>query len=151
MYVITNNSSFNAIFILLGTVGVLLLWVLVNWAVCILFEGKGRLKEIYYVSCYCLMPQIIYSILFLILSHLVIPSHSSLFSILSTICNISTAVLILISMTVVHEFDFFKSIGTAVATIIGMGVAAFVIFIVLMLGQDFVGFIIGIFREVLLR
>lgn len=151
MYVGVEREEFNILFSILGSVGVLLLWVIVNWAVCILLEGKGRLKEIYCVSAYCMLPQIISSLLFIALSHIVVASSFSSLAVLSGIFTIYTVILLLVAMTVVHEFDFFRSMGTAVLTVCGMMLAAFLIFICFMLVQDLIGFVVGIVREAALR
>ena len=151
MYVIVNTDSFNALFTLFGTVGVLLLWVLVNWVVCMLADGKGTLKDVYCASCYCLIPKIIYSILFLLLSHFTIATSNSAFTILANVFNIILVVLLLLSMTVIQDYSFFKAIGMAVVTVIGMAIGTFIIFVILTLGQDFISFIVGLVKEVVLR
>lgn len=151
MYGSVSVNSFNAIFTLIGSVGLVFLWVITNWLICVLFEGKGHLKEIYCSTCYSLMPLIIYNILYLILSHVSIPSDNSGFGILSLIFKIFMIVLILLSVTVIHDFDFFKSIGTSILSIIGMCIVGFVIFLILTLFQDLLAFVLGIFNEVSLR
>lgn len=151
MFGVVNTSSFNALFTLIGTVGVMLLWVVINWVVCMLGEGKGTLREVYCTACYCLIPKIIYYVLYLIFSHTVIATTNTAFGILSTVCTGLMIILLLLSMTVVQEYTFFKAMGMAVVTVLGMAVGAFVIFVVLTLGQDFIGFIVGIIKEVILR
>ncbi|MEG1887642.1 MAG: Yip1 family protein, partial [Oscillospiraceae bacterium] len=151
MFNLVDVSSFNAIYTLLGTVGVVLLYVLVNWAVCILFEGKGRLREIYCVTCYSLQPLMLYSILFVVMSYVIIPSSNSGFGIAQVFFTGMFIIWMLISITIVHEFSFFKAIGMGLVIILGMGIAAFIVFIMLTLGQDLIGFLIGIFKEVTLR
>ena len=34
----------------------LLIWVVGNWALTTLFDGKGKLGQVYMASCYCLLP-----------------------------------------------------------------------------------------------
>jgi hypothetical protein len=151
MFKITDLSNFNAILPLIGTVGIVLLWTVANWLVCILFEGKGRIKEIYCATCYSLMPLIIYNFAYIILSNVLIPSANSPFEMFGNICYILTAVLLLLSITIIHDFSFFKAIGTALATVLGMAIVAFVLFSMLTLWQEILGFILSIFNEVTLR
>lgn len=151
MYTMDNNETFNSLLLIIGTVGLVLLGTVVNWGVCILFEGKGKIKEIYCAFCYCLIPQIVYSLLFVILSQFVVPSGTTLITILNAICVIYTVILLLCAVCVIHEFDFFKAVATGIATVFGMTLIGFVIFMVLTLCQNFVGFIVGIIREVTLR
>lgn len=151
MFGIVNTASYNAIFTLIGTVGVMLLWIIINWVVCMLAEGKGSIWEVYCTACYCLIPKIVYYLLYIILSHVTVASSNASFGILSAVCTLFMIILLLLSMTVVQEYTFFKAMGMAIVTVLGMAVGAFVIFVVLTLGQDLIGFVISIVREIVLR
>lgn len=151
MFKITDLSNYNAVLPLIGTVGIVLLWTVANWLVCILFEGKGKIKEIYCASCYCLLPLIAYNFAYVILSNVLIPSANSPFELLGNICYLFTGVLLLLSVTVIQDFTFFKAIGTAIATVIGMAIVAFILFSMLTLWQEILGFILSVFNEVTLR
>jgi len=54
-------------------------------------------------------------------------------------------------MTVVHEYSFFKALGMAILSVLCMLLAAFVIFSVTLLTQQFIMFFIGLFNEIKLR
>lgn len=151
MYVITDTSNYNALFTLIGSVGVLLLWVIVNWGICILNEGKGTLKEVFCMSAYSVTPLIVYSVIFTAASHLIPATTTSTFALLSTIMMIYTVLLLLLGMTVVYEYSFFKAMWMAVLSILGMLLAAFVIFSVVLLTQQFVTFFVNVFDEIMLR
>lgn len=151
MYGIVNKSTYNSLFILIGSAGVVMLWVVMNWIVCMLAEGKASFKEVYCTACYSLMPKTVYYIVFTILSYIVIPQSNSGFVLFSTISNVYMVILLLLSMVNVQEYTFSKAIGMAIVSVIGMAIGAFVIFVVLTLGQDLIGFIVGIIKEVILR
>ena len=151
MYVLTDTSTYNALFTLIGTVGVLLLWVIVNWGICILNEGKGSLKDVFCMSAYSMTPMILYSVIFTAASHLIPATDTSTFTIISAIMAIYTVLLLLIGMTVVHEYTFFKSMGMALLCVACMLLAAFVIFSVVLLSQQFIFFLVGVFDELMLR
>lgn len=151
MYVITDTSNYNSLFTLIGSVGILLLWVIVNWGICILNEGKGSLKEVFTMSCYSMTPLIVYSVIYTVASHVIPSTGDSAFTILSTIMFIYTALLLLLGMTVVHEYTFFKAMGMAVLVILCMLLAAFVIFSVVLLSQQFITFFVNIVDEIALR
>jgi len=151
MYVITDKTTYNSLFTLIGSVGILLLWVIVNWGICILSEGKGSLKEVFTMSAYSMTPLIAYSVIYTVASHLIPSTGESAFTILSTIMFIYTALLLLLGMTVVHEYTFFKAMGMTVLVILCMVLAAFVIFSVVLLSQQFITFIVNIIDEIALR
>ena len=151
MYVITDTANYNSLFTLIGSVGILLLWVIVNWGICILSEGKGTLKEVFTMSCYSMTPLIVYSVFYTVASHLIPASSTSTFGLIGTIAFIYTALLLLLGMTVVHEYTFFKAMRMAVMTILCMLLAAFVIFSVVLLSQQFLNFIVSLIEEITLR
>lgn len=144
-------SKFNAILVLLGTIGIVVLWVIANWLVSVLFEGKGRLKEIYCATCYSLLPLIIFNLSYTVLTHVLIPTANSPFELFSNACYLLTALLLLLSISVIHDFSFFKAIGVALAIILAMAIVAFVLFLILTLWQDALSFVLGLFNEILLR
>lgn len=144
-------TNFNAIYVLLGTVGLMVIYVAINWAVCTLLEGKGNLKKIFCVSCYSLQPLIIYYILFIILSYVIIPTGNSSLSLVETAFTIMFIVWLLLSITVIHDFSFFKAIGVGLIILLGIAIALFIIFIMLTLGQNLIAFILGIIQEAILK
>ena len=67
------------------------------------------------------------------------------------IFRIYTVILLLLSITVIQDFTFFKAVGIAIATVVGMCIIAFIIFIMLSLGQDTVNFVVSIINEISMR
>ncbi|MBQ1279425.1 MAG: YIP1 family protein [Clostridia bacterium] len=151
MYVVPDNENYNVVYTFLGTIVLVLLWVIVNWGVCVLFEGKGRLKEIYITSCYSLIPLIIYSLLYIVLSYFMTPSSVSFLSLLGTASTVYFVIMILLAVMVVHEFDFVHAVLTSVCSVFGMLIVAFLIFMALTLCQDFISFVVSIIQESMLR
>lgn len=150
MYVKVDKSDFNALFVLGGTVGLVLLWSIVNWAVCTLFEGKGRLKEIFIVTSYSLLPMLAGYLFYIAASH-ILPSSTGFAQAVVTVCTIATAILIFIGLIVVHEFSALKALATVAATVVGIIVVIFILFMVFIFIQNLFVFIIGLFGEATLR
>lgn len=151
MYVIVDKANYNALFTLIGSVGILLLWVITNWGICMLNDGKGSLKEVFAMSAYSMTPMILYSVIFTVGSHVIPASSTNSFGIISTILTIYMVLLLLIGMTVIHEYSFFKAMGMAIVTVLCMVLAAFVLCSVVLLSQQFIVFIVGIVNEIRLR
>lgn len=151
MYVIVDKSNYNALMTLIGSVGLLLLWVVTNWGVCMLSDGKGSFKEVFAMSAYSMTPMIAYSVIFTVGSHLIPATNTDTFGMISTILAIYTVLLLLIGMTVIHEYSFFKALGMAIVTVLCMALAAFVLCSVVLLAQQFIVFLVGVFNEIRLR
>lgn len=151
MYVIPEQDTYNVIYTFLGTVGLVLLWTAVNWGVCVLFEGKGHIKKIFICSCYSLYPLILYSAIFMLLSYFVAPSSVSFIPVLNALCVIYFIFMILSAMMTVHEFSFSKSVSTAIFSVVGMAIMAFLVFMTIMLCQDFIGFVVSVLQEAIFR
>lgn len=151
MFGVVDLSNFNSILVLLGTVGIVLLWTVSNWLVAVLFEGKGRMKEIFCATCYSLTPLIIYNFSYMILSHVLIPTANSPFELFGTVCYLLLGLLLLLSITVLHDFSFFKAIAIALVSVLAMAIVVFLLFLILTLSQDIISFIISVFNEISLR
>jgi len=151
MYVIVDEANYNALITLIGSVGLLLLWVITNWGICMLNDGKGSLKEVFAMSAFSVTPLIAYSVIFTVGSHIIPATTTNTFGLIHTICLIYMVLLLLIGMTVIHEYSFFKAMGMAIVTVLCMVLAAFVLCSVVLLTQQFIMFIVGIVNEIRLR
>lgn len=151
MYVIVDKANYNSLFTLFGSVGVLMLWVVTNWGICMLNDGKGSFKEVFSMSAYSMAPMIAYSVIFTVGSHFIPATNTDSFGMISTILAIYTVLLLLIGMTVIHEYTFFKSLGMAIVTVLCMALAIFVLCSVVLLSQQFIMFIVSIFEELRVR
>jgi hypothetical protein len=80
-----------------------------------------------------------------------VPTANSGFELFSTICYGLTVIHLLLAMTIIHDFSFFKSIAMAALVLLGMFIIAFVIFVMLSLSQNLLSFVVQIFNEVTMR
>jgi len=151
LFVYFDASNFNSLIVLFRTVGLILLWVVVNWSISTLFEGKGSMREILIITCYSLIPIVIGSAVFIALSNVVLPTEVGFLQVISTIAQISTFVLLAIGSMIIHNFSLGKFIGTSILTLIGMGIVIFIIFIIGVLLQQFWVFLVTLFMEAVYR
>jgi hypothetical protein len=112
----TDIRNANAWYALAQTFGLVILFTLANWAVCTLMEGKGKLKDIYIVTCYSLIPMIIQAIGYDVLSNVLTLSEANILSILNYACLVFTLVYIVMGLINIHEYSFGKFIFTTVVT-----------------------------------
>ena len=151
MYNIPDPYSFNAFYILLGTVGVILLWTVVCWGISVLFEGKASMKQLFVVTCYSLLPMLLFDTFSFFASFVILPEEAAIMTVLDVVSKLAVVVLLLIGVMTVEDFNFSKTVGTLLLSLFSLFLATFVIFMVLILFQNFVSFIGTIFYEVSYR
>lgn len=151
LYTYFDPNTYNSALVFISTAGIAILWCIVNWGLCTLFEGKGTLKEIIVATGVAMIPQIVYSIFFIVASHCLVYSEGAIISGASIIAWIITIVILLVELSIIHDYSFFRAIGMSIATIVGMCVAAFMILLVLTLFQDLMEFIRSVYNEIIYR
>lgn len=151
LFTTVSQRNYNTLFTLAKTIGLVVLWSLVNWLVSTLFEGKGRFKEVFVASSYSMIPMVIYTFVRVIASHFLPLAGLSFMNAVYTIVLIYTAYLLIIAMMSVHEFTFSKFALTAAVTIFGMLLVVFIGFMIIILLQQFWNFIYAIYMELVFR
>ncbi len=150
-FTVFDSENYNAIYVLLSTVGLVLLWSLSNWLVCTLAGGIGKLREIYTVTCYSLIPIIAARLCNLVLTHILIPDEGAFLGILLTVCTIYSLFMLIIGIMRVHDYEFGKFVGTSIFSVIGMIIIVFLLFLVFMLVQQVLTWLSTIFIEIIYR
>ena len=151
LFTTVSHRNYNTLFTLAQTIGLVILWSVVNWLVATLFEGKGHFKEVLIASSYIMIPLTIYSFVRVIVSHFLPLAGLSFMNALYTIVLIYTAYLLIIAMMSVHEFTFSKFLLTAAVTLFGMLLVVFIGFMIVILLQQFWNFIYAIYMELIFR
>ena len=146
-----NASTYNSFYVLLSTVGLVVLWTLANWLVCVLLGGIGKLKEIFIVTCYSLMPVIFSHIVTLILTHLVVPDEFVFVSIFQGVCLLYTFLMLIVGTMKVHDFGFGRFLGTTVLTLLSMLIIVFLMFLIILLAQQVVSWLMTLYIEIRYR
>ena len=143
-----NPSTYNSFFVFLRTIGLVLLFVISNWMVCVLLGGIGKIKEIYTVTCYSLLPIVFSTVLSIIFSNILVPDEYVFVSIFSTICLMYSAFILVVGIMRVHDYSLSKFIVTAALTVVAMVIIVFLLFIIFMLSQQVYGFFLTLVNEI---
>ncbi|MBO4734459.1 MAG: YIP1 family protein [Clostridia bacterium] len=144
-------ETYNVAYTLLGTVGVLALWVVSNWLISCLFDGKGTFKDVLVATTYALIPYVIFIYIRVILSHFLTLSGLSILNGFGIAVVIFTAYLLMIALMAMHEYDFFKFLLTSIVSVLFMILIVFVIFLAGVLWQQIGKFISAVFTELVYR
>lgn len=151
MFVSTDATSFNAVILLLRTVGLVLLWTVANWAVSCLLGGIGKMKEIFTVVCYSLIPMIIANFAYIILTHVFVPDEVAFLSTIMTAFTIYSAIMLIIGTIVIHDFSFGRFVASAILTVLAMAIVLFIIVLIIVLVQQFIAFGATVYNEMIFR
>ena len=128
-----------------------MLFTLSNYSITTLTEGKGSFKDIFMVTCYSLMPLIIFQVISPILTH-VMSLNETTYLVLIDIAGYGwTALMLLLGIQEIHEYSAKKMVATLVLTVIGAAIIIFVVLLFFSLLQELGSFIYSLYREFSLR
>lgn len=149
LFTIYDVAEFNSIWLFVKTVGLVALWIIANWMVCTLMGGRGRVKEIAIVTCYSLLPLIIERIIRLFLTNMLLPSEASFLTIIEAIAVLYFIFLMIIGLLKIHDFSMGRLIWTSALSIAGVAAIVFLVIAIIILVQQFGGFIVTVVSEIL--
>ena len=129
----------------------LALWVVGNWALTTLFDGKGRLGQVYMATCYGLTPYPLFGFPMMIFSNFVTVEEGAFYSVLSVFSLIYAAILVVVAMGQIHEYSASKNIFFTVATLFAMLVMIFILMIFFSMISQGVAYFISLGKEMLFR
>lgn len=147
----SDAESYNFLFTLAQTAGLLILWSVANWLVCSVMNGKGLLKDIYIVSTYAMLPVVIFNVVYTVLSHVVTIENVEILTSIGMVAYIYVFFILSIGMMAIHEIDFPKFLFTLVVTGLFMILIVFIGFMIVILIQQFWNFLYSLYMEVVYR
>lgn len=127
------------------------IYCICNWGLTTLFDGKGKLKDVYIATAYALVPYILAMFISIPLSNILTMEEGSLLSVLEGLGLIWSALLLVIGMVQVHDFGLGKTLLFLVMTVVGMAVMIFLLLLFLTLVSDGIGYIISMYKEINFR
>ena len=145
------NTSFNSLLVLLQTFGIVILWTICNWAVCTLQEGKGKMREIFIVTSYSIIPLIISNIVYTVASNVILESEASFLSIFVTVMQLFTAFILITGTIIIHDYTFGRFVGTSIMSILGILIVIFLGIVIVILIQQVIMFVGTVYREFVYR
>lgn len=136
---------------ILGILAPLLLYVVANWCLTTLFDGKGRMKDVYMGMCYSLTPYILIMNPVTILSNVLTKEEGAFLAYFEVIALVWAAVWILISVMQIHDYSLMKAILAIAFSVVGMMIIVFLIMLFFSLVSDAVAFFISVGKELIYR
>ncbi len=144
-------EDFNLFYVLLRSCFIVLLFVIGNWSLCTLFDGEGRMVDIYVYTCYCLTPMIAYRIFDTIFSN-VVTSDEYVFITMVNVCTwIWFLSMLIFAMKRLHNYTFGKTLLSLIFSVVAMAIIFFLLYLLLTLIQQLATFVMTIYTELLMR
>lgn len=128
-----------------------MLFTLSNYSITTLTEGKGSFKDIFMVTCYSLMPLIIFQVISPILTHVMSLNETTYLALIDIAGYGWTALMLLLGIQEIHEYSARKMVSTLVLTVIGAAIIIFVVLLFFSLLQELGSFVYSLYREFSLR
>lgn len=129
----------------------LALFVVCNWGLTTLFEGKGTLKDVYIATCYALVPYVLLQIPMIVLSNCLTTDELAFYSVLSVVSLVWSGGLIVCGMMQIHAYGLGKTLLFIVMTIAAMLVVIFLMLLFFTLVGDGVGYFVSLYKEIVFR
>lgn len=136
---------------IVGTLAPLLIYCVANWCLTTLFDGKGRLKDIYIGLAYALTPYILLINPVTVISNFVTADEGAFLQYFDSLALIWCGALILVSVMQIHDYSLFKAILAIIFSVAGMMIIVFLVMLFFSLISDAIGFFISVYKEILFR
>lgn len=127
------------------------IFVVCNWGLTTLFEGKGTLKDVYTATCYALAPYVLLQIPMIVLSNCLTTDEMAFYSVLSVVSLVWSGGLIVCGMMQIHAYGLGKTLLFIVMTIAAMLVVIFLMLLFFTLVGDGVGYFVSLYKEIVFR
>ncbi|MBE6562963.1 MAG: hypothetical protein E7660_04435 [Ruminococcaceae bacterium] len=127
-YVMSQKSAddYGSIYTAILSVAVpVLLWVIANWCLTTLFDGEGKIGDIFTATCYALTPLPLFVIPSVILSNFLVPEEEGIISLLVGIGWVWAGLLIFTGTMTTHGYSVGKNFIITLFTILGMAAIMF--------------------------
>lgn len=132
-------------------VAVLFLFVLSNWAFCVLVDGKATFVDIWIITSYSLQPYIYCGFLRVLLSNFITEEENAYLIFLMIVGVLWSFGMLMTAFMTFHEFEVGKALLSLLITFIGMFLIVFLVFLLYSLFQQVVSTVLTIFNEISFR
>ena len=129
----------------------LALFCIGNWGLTTLFDGKGRLGQIYMATCYAMTPYPLIHFPLILFSQVIVKEEVAFYNLISGFALVWAAFLIVAAMIQIHEYSLSKTLFFMVASLAAMLVIVFILLLFFSMISQGVAYFISIYREISFR
>ena len=148
---LNNIDEMDALSIFISTVSVVVLGAVANWTITTLFNGKGKLKDIYIVICYSLTVLIIGDAIVTFASNFVTTEEVMILTSISMLCYAYFIFLLIAGLGTVHEYSFAGNLFSMVMTVVAAAVILFIGVLLFTMLERMFSFVTSVGEELMRR
>ena len=146
-----NIEEMDALSLFISVVSVVALFTVSNWTVTTLFNGKGKMKDIFIVVCYSLTVPIIGDAIVTFASNFVTLDEVMILTSVQMLCYAYFAFLVIAGLTTIHEYGFGGSIMSIVMSIVAAAIILFIGILVFTMLERMISFFSSVAEELMRR
>ncbi len=143
-------ENLNIPLILISSVVPYILFIFANWAIGVLIDGKGNLRNVFKFTAYSLYPSVWLTIIGVLGSRICIYEETGLVNIFFGAGLVFAFFYMFIGIIMVHQFTFTKGVGDVVLSLVAMVILIFVIVLLATLVSGFINDVGTIIDEILI-
>ena len=146
-----NPEDLNLPLLFALSVGLCLMFTAINWGICTLFDGSGRLKEVWVVVGYSLAPYVACVLLAAVLSQFLTSEEAIFIEALQGLGALYSGFLLIKGIEAYHEYSFRGAVVSILCTLVGILLTVLLGILLFSITQQFVAFLVTIYQEMQLR
>lgn len=146
-----NYEEVNIFMEILGIMVPFLIWVVSNWALTTLFDGKGTLKQVYMASAYAITPYPLIQLPLIILSNFITYDEGTFYWFFYYLSLGWCVLLIVFAMMMIHDYSLGKTILSTIFSVFGMAVIIFILLLFFSLIGDGISYFYSLYKEIAFR
>lgn len=127
------------------------LYCIANWSLTTLMDGEGSFGDIVMASGYAMAPFFIIGFPLIFISNIMTENLAAFYNLLIYLSIGWSAILMLSSILVIHQYSLAKTILTAILIVVAMCVIIFLCLLFFNLISQMFSFVYGLYWEVSLR
>jgi hypothetical protein len=127
------------------------IYVIANWCLTTLFDGKGRLGDIWMGTAYAMTPYVIIQLPLIVLSNFVTEEEGAFYTYFGYFSFIWCGLLVMASVMMIHDFMLGKAFLAILFSAVGMIVIVFLLVLFFSLISDGFSYFYSIYQETVFR
>ena len=127
------------------------LWIIANWCLTSLMDGKGSFRDIFIATSYAMIPMVLFTIPCTAISNFLITEELGILSFAIGLGTFWMGLLVFFGAMVTHEYSLGKNILVSILSIIGIALILFLLMTFFSLTGRMIDWIVNMINEISFR